>query len=124
MIDGTVRTADSVTVDGVTYCRLRDLAAAFNGTSAAFNVDWNGQVAITRGAAYETDPLKLVTGTAVSRPATLAASVDGRTVTTDAVNVVLDGAVFGNYYVSASSVADLLGVSAATSNGVLTVSAQ
>ena len=42
---------------GNTYYRLRDLAAALNGTGKQFNVLWNAGVEITTGAAYADPPL-------------------------------------------------------------------
>ena len=84
----------SLTVDGQTYYRLRDVASAAAGTDAQFDVAWNGSVVITTGTAYTgTVPATASTsGTA----AALTAQVDGKAVSTNAV--LADG----NYYVSAS----------------------
>ena len=38
--------------DGETYYRLRDVAASVSGTDSQFNVAWNSGVVVTTGAAY------------------------------------------------------------------------
>ena len=82
------------TVDGETYYRLRDVAAAVSGTDSQFNVAWNGGVVVNTGAAY-TDAVPSAapaSGTSVS----LTLTVDGESVTEDAV------LANGNYYLPAS----------------------
>ena len=89
----------TLTAGGQTYYRLRDAAAAVNGTASQFNVVWNNGVVLTTGAAYtdavpSSDP---ATGSAVS----LTLSVDGKSVTTGAM------LANGNYYVTADFLATL-----------------
>lgn len=89
----------TLTAGGQTYYRLRDAAAAVNGTASQFNVVWNNGVVLTTGAAYtdavpSSDP---TTGSAVS----LTLSVDGKSVTTGAM------LANGNYYVTADFLATL-----------------
>lgn len=84
-----VTAAATLTQDGQTYYRLRDLAASSN----AFDVSWNGGVVITTKTAYTGYK---PTGSAEGTAATLSAIVDGRTVTTPALLSC------GNYYVPAS----------------------
>ena len=91
--------AATLTVDGETYYRLRDVAAAVSGTDSQFNVAWNGGVVVTTGAAY-TDAVPSAapaSGTSVS----LTLTVDGESVTEDAV------LANGNYYLPASFYAGL-----------------
>ena len=86
--------AATLTVDGETYYRLRDVAAAVSGTDSQFNVAWNGGVVVTTGVAY-TDAVPSAapaSGTSVS----LTLTVDGESVTEDAV------LANGNYYLPAS----------------------
>ena len=86
--------AATLTVDGETYYRLRDVAAAVSGTDSQFNVAWNGGVVVNTGAAY-TDAVPSAapaSGTSVS----LTLTVDGESVTEDAV------LANGNYYLPAS----------------------
>ena len=86
--------AATLTVDGETYYRLRDVAAAVSGTDSQFNVAWNGGVVVNTGAAY-TDAVPAAapaSGTSVS----LTLTVDGESVTEDAV------LANGNYYLPAS----------------------
>lgn len=109
-------TAATVTVGGEseTYYRLRDLAVALTGTSAAFNVEWNGGVVITRGAAYTTAPLTL-SHTSSQQIVELTASVNGEAKRVAAI------LVDGNYYLPAEFIPDLLGVFASETTGVLTI---
>ncbi len=91
--------AATLTVDGETYYRLRDVAAAVSGTDSQFNVAWNGGVVVTTGAAY-TDAVPSAapaSGTSVS----LTLTVDGESATEDAV------LANGNYYLPASFYAGL-----------------
>ena len=79
---------------GVTYYRLRDVAAAVSGQDNQFNVSWDNGVVITTGAAYaDAVPAGApASGSAV----TLTLTVDGKSVTTPAV------LANGNYYLPAS----------------------
>ena len=81
--------------NGETYYRLRDVAASVSGTASQFNVAWeNNGVVVTTGAAYTAAvPAALPTaGSAV----TLNLTVNGSAVSTGAVLAE------GNYYVPAS----------------------
>ena len=90
--------AASFTMDGVTYYRLRDVAAAANGTASQFNVTWNGGVAITTNTAYDGyQP----TGASEGALTTMNVTVDGQAVSTPAV---LAG---GNYFVTESFLSSL-----------------
>ena len=89
----------TLTADGETYYRLRDVAASVNGSDSQFNVAWNDGVVVTTGAAY-TDAVPAAVPTA-GAAASLTLTVDGESVTTDAI--LADG----NYYVTASFLATL-----------------
>ncbi len=89
-----VTAAASMELDGVTYYRLRDVAASSN----AFQVDWNGGVVITTGKPYQG---YRPTGACEGEKVVMTAAVDGKAVTTDAV---LAG---GNYFVPAAFLAAL-----------------
>ena len=79
---------------GVTYYRLRDVAAAVSGQDNQFNVSWDNGVVITTGAAYAD---AVPAGTPASGSAvTLTLTVDGKSVTTPAV------LANGSYYLPAS----------------------
>lgn len=99
--------------DGVTYYRLRELAAVLAGTDAAFNVSWDNGVVITKGTNYTTTNVPDAGDGAVA--ATVTMLVDG-----EAVEVsVMD--LNNSNYISADGLAALLGVTATESNGVLTI---
>lgn len=89
----------TLTADGETYYRLRDVAASVNGSDSQFNVAWNDGVVVTTGAAY-TDAVPAAVP-AAGAAASLTLTVDGESVTTDAM--LADG----NYYVTASFLATL-----------------
>ena len=89
----------TLTAGGETYYRLRDVAASVNGSDSQFNVAWNDGVVVTTGAAY-TDAVPAAVPTA-GAAASLTLTVDGESVTTDAM--LADG----NYYVTASFLATL-----------------
>lgn len=104
----------AATADG--YYRLRDLATACKGTSAAFNVDWNGtNVVITRGGEYTADALTAVTGAVSGDKQTVTVLVDGNAVE---VSTVL---VDGYNYISADGITTLLGANAAQQDWFLMV---
>ena len=117
LADGLYYDADTVEADGVTYYRLRDLAAAMARSGAAFNVEWiDRQVVLTTGGKYE--------------GAALAPAAEGAEAVSKTVAVVVDEApaadvaamfVAGNYYISAESLTALLGVTASAADGVLTI---
>ena len=120
LVDGVYFDADCVVSgdgdDAVSYYRLRDIAYALKRTDAAFNVEWtSGQVVVTKGGEYTAEPL---TGRGEVTPLNLTdltVLVDGAPVQVAAVS---SG---GNYYLSAESLAALLGVTASVSDGVLTI---
>ncbi len=100
------------------FYRLRDLATAFAGTTAGFNVEWvDGQVVITTGAAYAAGALPAVTVPAFETSGTITVLVDGKPVDVTA------GLYQGNYYVSLDTVNSLLGIQAAQADGVITLTA-
>lgn len=113
VVDG--KAANVASVDG--YYRLRDLATLLKGTKGAFNVDWNGQVVITRGGEYTADALKALGAGAKGDKRQLTAQVDGKAVTVDAVLCE------DNYFINADGIAKLLGLSAAQQNWYLQLTA-
>ena len=81
LVDGKAFKVDTAVSSGLgdtTFYRLRDLAAALKGTSAAFNVEWNGQVVITKGGEYAA--------------AALAARPEGAAIDYANITVLVDGA--------------------------------
>ncbi len=128
VVDGAVHSADSVDEDqdgGETfYYRLRDLAVILKGTDLAFDVGWDGKVAITKGGEYTAEPLAPVTGPASATSVELTLSVDGTDVTVPAKLVVVGTDEGGNYYVTAEALNTILGASASAADGILTLSAQ
>jgi len=113
VVDGKA-SAVAATADG--YYRLRDLATALKGTKAAFNVDWNGQVVITKGAEYTAEPLAALSGAATGAKQSITVLVDGKSVSVDAVSYR------DNYYISAAGLNALLGTGAVQNDWVLTIS--
>ena len=89
----------TLTANGQTYYRLRDVAAAVSGTENQFNVAWNNGVVITTGKAY-TDAVPTAAA-AAGTAATLTLTVDGKTATSPAL------LANGNYYLPASFFATL-----------------
>ncbi len=118
VIDGKAMVIDSASsaVAKVGPCfRLRDLALALKGTPAAFNVEWNGGVVVTKGGEYAGEALAPHAADAEIRLDTITVTVDGAPMD---VQVLLAG---GNYYVTAEGLNALLGTSAAVADGVLTI---
>ena len=116
LVDGTPKVVSTATdAAGNTYYRLRDLAAALNGTGKQFNVLWNAGVEITTGAAYAdpalTMPAQAPAGLAAE---TLAVKVDGAA---QSMSAVLSN---GNYYV-ASSALEALGITCTVTDGTLNI---
>ena len=118
--------ANNVVVNGKLYSaaeldgfyRLRDLATAFAGTTAGFNVEWvNGQVVITKGAAYTAEALPAATVSAFESTGTITVLVDGKPVEVTAALYQ------GNYYVSLDTVNSLLGIQATQADGVISLTA-
>ncbi len=112
----TAGTAATATADGTVYYRLRDLATVLKGTEAAFNVEWDHKVIVTKGGVYTAEALaEAASASAVSSAITVA--VDGADMELTVVTVN------GYNYVSAEGLAALLGVTASEADGVLTISA-
>lgn len=118
--------ANNVVVNGKLYSaaeldgfyRLRDLATAFAGTTAGFNVEWvNGQVVITKGAAYTAQALPASTVSAFESTGAITVLVDGKPVEVTAALYQ------GNYYVSLDTVNSLLGIQATQADGVISLTA-
>ena len=118
--------ANNVVVNGKLYSaaeldgfyRLRDLASAFAGTTAGFNVEWvNGQVVITKGAAYTAQALPAATISAFESTGAITVLVDGKPVEVTAALYQ------GNYYVSLDTVNSLLGIQATQADGVISLTA-
>ncbi|MCI8714803.1 MAG: bifunctional metallophosphatase/5'-nucleotidase [Oscillospiraceae bacterium] len=108
-------TAAVITADGTDYFRLRDVAGILAGTEAAFNVEWNHGVVVTKGGEYS----------AVDMPESPeAGEIAGITVTVDGEAVELTVVRANNSnYVSAEGFAAILGVEAAVEDGVLKLAA-
>ena len=121
VVNGLLYSADDAVSSGLgdtVFYRLRDLAVAFKGTTAAFDLTWDNGVALTKGGEYTAAPLApRADGTAIDY-ANLTVTVDGAPVE---VSALLIG---GNYYVSAEGINTLLGINAVESGGVLTLTAE
>ena len=121
VVNGLLYSADDAVSSGLgdtVFYRLRDLAVAFKGTTAAFDLTWDNGVALTKGGEYAAAPLApRADGTAIDY-ANLTVTVDGAPVE---VSALLIG---GNYYVSAEGINTLLGISAVEAGGVLTLTAE
>jgi 2',3'-cyclic-nucleotide 2'-phosphodiesterase (5'-nucleotidase family) len=105
------------TADGATYYRLRDLAAVLKGTSAAFDVSWNGGVIVTPGAQYAGAVMALPTS-ANCAMAKMKLTEAGQSMQLDVLNAG------GNNYITAAQLVKLLtasGVTAAETDGVLAI---
>ena len=100
------------------FYRLRDLATAFAGTTAGFNVEWvDGQVVITTGAAYTAEALPAVTVPAFEATGYITVLVDGKPVE------VASELYQGHYYVPAGAIDALLGIQVAQADGVISLTA-
>ena len=121
VVNGLLYSADDAVSSGLgdtVFYRLRDLAVAFKGTTAAFDLTWNNGVVLTKGGEYTAAPLApRADGTAIDY-ANLTVTVDGAPVE---VSALLIG---GNYYVSAEGINTLLGINAVEADGVLTLTAE
>ena len=84
----------TLTADGETYYRLRDVAASVTGSANQFDVSWNGGVVIETKTAYTGNVPE--TSAAEGAAVTLDLTVDGQAVSTAAM------LANGNYYVPAS----------------------
>ena len=81
-------------------------------------MEWKGGVVVTKGGEYAAAALPARTVDTAANSVSISVSVDGAAVPVSAI--LIDG----NYYVSADGLTALLGVTAAESGGVLTVTAQ
>lgn len=119
IVDGAIWNAATVEVEGSgSYYRLRDIATALKGTPAAFNVEWNNGVVLTKGGVYTAEPLPLLTNLGMSEVITLHAQVDG------AAAVGSVALKDGNYYVGVNALNTLLGISSTQTDGLLTITIQ
>ncbi|MGI5930796.1 bifunctional metallophosphatase/5'-nucleotidase [Pseudoflavonifractor sp.] len=118
--------ANNVVVNGKLYSaaelegfyRLRDLATAFAGTTAGFNVEWvNGQVVITTGAPYTAEALPAVTVPAFEATGYITVLVDGKPVE------VASELYQGHFYVPVGAIDALLGIQVAQADGVISLTA-
>lgn len=118
--------ANNVVVNGKLYSaaelegfyRLRDLASAFAGTTAGFNVEWvNGQVVITTGAPYTAEALPAVTVPAFEATGYITVLVDGKPVE------VASELYQGHFYVPVGAIDALLGIQVAQADGVISLTA-
>ena len=114
-VDGQAAQADAADQDGIRYYRLRDLAVALKGTAAAFNVEWDGQVVVTKGGEYTAEALEAHAADAAVEAVTITVTVDGAPVEVSAL------LISGNYYVTAAGLNALLGVTVETVGDVLTI---
>ena len=114
-VDGQAGNADAADQDGIRYYRLRDLAVVLKGTAAAFNVEWDGQVIVTKGGEYTAEALEAHAADAAVEAATITVTVDGAPVEVSAL------LISGNYYVTAAGLNTLLGVTVETVGDVLTI---
>ena len=114
-VDGQAGNADAADQDGIRYYRLRDLAVVLKGTAAAFNVEWDGQVVVTKGGEYTAEALEAHAADAAVEAVTITVTVDGAPVEVSAL------LISGNYYVTAAGLNTLLGVTVETVGDVLTI---
>ena len=114
-VDGQMSKVDAADLDGIRYYRLRDLAVSLKGTAAAFNVEWDGQVIVTKGGEYTAEALAAHAADAAVEAASIVITVDGVPVE---VSVLL---ISGNYYVTAAGLNALLGITVETVGDVLTI---
>ncbi len=108
-INGSPLSLGVYNIDGNNYFKLRDLAAALNGTNKQYNVGWDNmtrQVSIEHGKPYQpvAGEISLPLGTTptLGRQPKDALSLDGRTVDTQKYNIG------GNNYFKLRDLAELL----------------
>ena len=104
---------------GATYYRLRDVACALKDTAAAFNVEWNGQVVVTKDAAYTVEPIENPAMIPAVTETTLSVLADGQSVEVSAALLSP-----GYHCVTAEGLAALLGLTVTEADGMLTIIAQ
>lgn len=121
VIVDTTRCSTVTAEDGTIYYRLRDLAAELDGTSAAFNVKWDGKVVVTRGERYTALDLSQP-NLSSAVPSEESFSVDGEMIHLPVLYVAAGDSSRGGYhYISAEGLALLLGVTATEAGGALTI---
>lgn len=112
-VDNTMKSVSTVNVEGETYYRLRDLATALNGTDKRFDVQWNGNVVVNTGKAYEFATLSPV-DTVNCAASALTISVNGKNMKVSSANYN------GNNYVPAGFLGRI-GIFERTNNGILEI---
>ena len=120
VVDGTPVAAAAYEIEGNNYFKLRDLAVAFTGTKAAFDVAWDGEarkVTLTGGAytpvGGELEPL--TGGTQTATRATADVYVDDMPLVGKAYEVG------GNHYFKLRDLCFMLGVSVEWDNNAQTI---
>lgn len=120
VVDGTPVAAAAYEIEGNNYFKLRDLAVAFTGTKAAFDVAWDGEarkVTLTDGAytpvGGELEPL--TGGTQTATRATADVYVDDMPLVGKAYEVG------GNHYFKLRDLCFMLGVSVEWDNNTQTI---
>ena len=120
VVDGTPVAAAAYEIEGNNYFKLRDLAVAFTGTKAAFDVAWDGEArkVTLSGGAYtpvggELEPL--TGGTQTATRATADVYVDDMPLVGKAYEVG------GNHYFKLRDLCFMLGVSVEWDNNAQTI---